>query len=77
MIQFDEKKVLRFTCNRIVRDVYDEHIDLNEIENRYQKGLYTIQEKFQFLALLGYSVDGWNGLLHQDFNVNKCDAENI
>lgn len=57
MIEIDGT-VLRFKKNRIVCDVYDLHLDLNQIEIKYQRGDYTFEEKYQFLALIGYSVDG-------------------
>ena len=66
MIVCDKKGVIRFKVNRIVRDVYDHHYDLNAITTRYYQGKYTPEERFQFLTLLGYSVEGWNELLFQD-----------
>lgn len=61
MIEKDTKGILRYISNRIVSDVHDEHIDLNEIEARYQQGKYTIEEKYQYYALLGSSLDHlWN-----------------
>ena len=66
MIEIDHEGVLRFKKNRIVRDVHDYHYDLNQIENRYQDGHYTFEEKYHYMALLGYSVDGWHGLVLQD-----------
>lgn len=75
MIEWDEKGVLRFKANRIVRDVYDHHYDLNDIERRYQSGQYTFEEKYQFLALLGYSLDGFYSTVYQDMNspINEED----
>lgn len=69
MIEFDEQGVLRFKANRIVRDVHDKHYNLNQIEREYQEGRYTLAEKYEYLALIGYSIDGWESLLYQDKNV--------
>ena len=65
--------VLRFKKNRIVTDVLDQKIDLNEIEIRYQNGDYTSEEKYQFLALIGYSLDGWSTIVYQDNVLFKKD----
>lgn len=65
MIELKEG-ILRFKKNRIVRDVYDFHLDLNQIEIRYQNGEYTTEEKYTFLALLGYSFDGLYSMASQD-----------
>jgi hypothetical protein len=53
-----EDGMLRYKKNRIVSDVQKCHFDLNDIERRYQEGCYTMEEKYQYLALLGYSMDG-------------------
>jgi hypothetical protein len=58
--------VLRYKKNRIVRDVQDYHLNLNQIEMRYQEGKYTMEEKYQYLALLGYSIDGLAEKAYQD-----------
>lgn len=57
--------VLRFKANRIVQDILDLHLDINQIEGLYRQGRYIQEEKYQFLALIGYSMEGWSEILYQ------------
>ena len=50
----------RFKPNRIVRDLLDKHMDLNEIWKRsLDVGGYTMEELKEFYQLIGYSLYGY------------------
>lgn len=67
--------ILRYKRNKIVSDVHDYHFDLNEIEKRYHEGEYTMEEKYQYFALIGYSVDGLSEKAYQDRAWEKLEKD--
>lgn len=67
-LYWDDKGVLRFLPNRIVRDLLDRAteakvMDLNTIAFDAQvNGKYTREERQQFAQLIGYSLSGYGDL---------------
>ena len=65
-VYVDEKGVVRFKGNQIVKDLLEIKMDLNQICYFYKTGKYTFDDYWEFYQLIGYSLDGYASSLSQD-----------
>ncbi len=69
-----DDNIQRFKVNKLFRDlVFTKKVNLNQLGNDFQRGIFTLQEYMEFYMGLGYSICSFKEIFGQGDSLLEID----